>query len=146
MSVTDKADVIETSTIGVSTALRMVGTALAEAARLECRIAVVVIDSGGGPVAEVRGDGVAPTVTTIARNKANTALTLRVSTGDFAETVKANPVLLASLSSQPGIALMAGGVPLVLGGTVIGAVGVSGGRGDQDPLIAQVAAGVLGQP
>jgi glc operon protein GlcG len=132
-------------TLSVRGAMHVVAAARAEAARLDCRVSVVVLDAGGSVLTLVKEDGVTETVTAIAQNKANTALTLRKATADFIDTVRSNELLLAALAGQPGLALIPGGVPVVAGGIVVGAVGVSGGRGDQDPKIAEAAVAALAE-
>lgn len=130
-------------TLSVRGAMHIAAAARAEASRLDCRISVVVLDAGGSVLTLVKEDGVTDTVTAIAQNKANTALTLRKATADFVDSVRSNQVLLTTLACQPGIALMPGGVPVLAGDVVVGAVGVSGGRGDQDPKIAEAAVAAL---
>jgi glc operon protein GlcG len=130
-------------TLSVRGATHIVAAAREAAARLEVRVAVVVLDAGGNVLTLVKEDGVTPTVTAIAQNKANTALTLRKTTSEFVDAVRSNDALLTALAGQPGIALIPGGVPVVAGGVVVGAVGVSGGRGDQDPKIAEAAVAAL---
>ncbi|GGX26821.1 GlcG/HbpS family heme-binding protein [Streptomyces noursei] len=139
----DVYGVREVRSITLTGAQQVVTAALARAEELECRVSVVVLDIGGQVSALARMDGVAATVTTVAQNKANTALTLRTATDVFAEAIKANPMLVHSLSAQPGIALMAGGLPLTAGDDVIGAVGVSGARDGKDLLVARAGAEAL---
>ncbi|GAA3059573.1 GlcG/HbpS family heme-binding protein [Actinokineospora globicatena] len=131
-------------TITRDDAVRVVRAALTEAGRQGARVSVVVLDASGAVTAVVRDDGVTETVTAIARAKANTALTLRTATADFVRAISANTTLFTALAAQPDIALMPGGVPLTDSDEVLGAIGVSGGRGDQDPTIALAAAAALG--
>ncbi|MCQ4085177.1 heme-binding protein [Streptomyces sp. RB6PN25] len=136
--------VLATRSISLSGAQRVISAALERAEELDCRVSVVVIDAGGNVSALARTDGTAATVTTVALNKANTALTVREATDVFVQAIQANQVLVTSLAGQPGMALIAGGLPLTLGETVIGAIGVSGARDGKDLLIARAGAAALG--
>ena len=135
--------VFDTHSISLSGAQRVISAALARAEELDSRVSVVVIDIGGNVSALARTDGTAATVTTVAQNKANTALTLRSPTDVFAEAIRKDLVLLVTLANQPGIALLAGGLPLFYEGAVVGAIGVSGARDGKDLLIARAGADAL---
>ncbi|MCZ4124639.1 GlcG/HbpS family heme-binding protein [Streptomyces sp. H39-S7] len=138
-----EAAVFTTRSISLAGAQRVIGAALAHAQGLDCRVSLVVIDAGGNVTAMARRDGTANTATTVALNKANTALTLHTATDVFGKTIEENTMLVSSLGSQPGIALIAGGLPLTAGGDVIGAIGVSGSRDGKDLLIARAGADAL---
>ncbi|MEO3874769.1 heme-binding protein [Nonomuraea sp. B12E4] len=88
-------------------------------------------------------DATAVVAADVARNKANTALTVRTPTHEFAEAIKQDTVLVSSLAGQPGMALFSGGLPLISGDTPIGAIGVSGGMGDEDLIIARAGAAAI---
>jgi|HubBroStandDraft_6_1064221.scaffolds.fasta_scaffold105580_1 glc operon protein GlcG len=138
-----KTAVLDRRTVSLAGAQRIIDAALARAEELDCLVSVVVLDAGGNVSALARRDGVTATVTTVALHKATTALTLRQATDEFVAAVRTNEVLVTSLSSQPGFALIAGGVPLVANGDVVGAVGVSGARNGKDLDIARAGAGAL---
>ncbi|MEU6407089.1 heme-binding protein [Streptomyces sp. NPDC046985] len=133
----------ECRTVGLLAARRMIEAALDHAQELNCLVSVVVLDAGGNVSALARQDTVAAAVTTVAHNKANTALALRQPTDEFARAVQSNQVLVTSLCAQPGFALLAGGLPLIEDGEVVGAVGVSGARDGKDLDIAMAAAKAL---
>jgi uncharacterized protein GlcG (DUF336 family) len=135
--------VLTIQSISLSSAQRVVNAALVHAEELDCRVSVVVLDAGGNVSALARRDGTAATVTTVALNKANTALTMRVATDAFAKAIQTDLVLLTSLANQPGIALLAGGLPLTREDAVIGAIGVSGALDGKDLLIARAGAEAL---
>jgi glc operon protein GlcG len=60
---------------------------------------------------------------------------------DFYTAISADPAAVASFATRPGLALIAGGVPVLVDGQVAGAVGVAGAMtGAQDRAIAQAAA------
>ncbi|MEU8629517.1 heme-binding protein [Streptomyces sp. NPDC048669] len=135
--------VLTTRSISLAGAQRVIGAALANAEESDCRVSLVVIDAGGNVTAMARRDGTADTATTVALNKANTALTLRTATDVFGKAIEDNTMLVSSLGSQPGIALIAGGLPITEGDEVIGAIGVSGSRDGKDLTIARAGADAL---
>ncbi|MFI0820247.1 heme-binding protein [Streptomyces sp. NPDC021098] len=137
------APVVQTPTITLAGAQRVIAAALEKAEELKLRGAIVVVDAGGHVQALVRTDGAVAVATTVAQNKASTALVLRTPTDEFAEMIRQDTVLVSSLASQPGMALFSGGVPLTSGGTVIGSVGVSGGMGDEDLQVARAGAAAI---
>lgn len=138
-----KAAVLDIWTISLSGAQQIIDAALARAEELNCRVSIVVIDAGGNVSALARRDGTGATATTIALNKATTALTLRQPTDVFVESVQANQVLVTSLACQPGFALNAGGLPITVDGAVVGAIGVSGARDGKDVVIARAGVDTL---
>lgn len=83
-------------------------------------------------------DGARPASVATALSKAVSAATFRQATG--AMPAKGEPDLLLSLSLQSAsggkITSLKGGVPIVVDGQVIGAVGVGGGTGEQDVEVA----------
>jgi glc operon protein GlcG len=112
----------------------------AAAEGLKCNIAVV--DDGGHLLAFARMDGARPASGTTALTKAVSAATFRQETGTL--PAKGEPDLLLSLSIQNAagasggkITTLKGGVPILVDGQVVGAVGVGGGTGEQDVEVAR---------
>jgi len=111
-----------------------------EAARNEARtnqwnVAIVVVDDGGHPLALERSDDCAPVASYIATEKARTAAIGRRSTKQYEDMI--NNGRIAFLSAPIEGALQ-GGIPLVIDGQTVGAIGVSGVKPDQDAQIAEV--------
>lgn len=116
--------------------------ARAKAAAMGLRVNVAVVDDGGHPVAFARMDGARPASGYTALTKAVTAATFRQATGPA--PAKGEPNLLLSLSLPAAAAAsggkgtpLKGGVPIVIDGQVVGAVGVGGGTGEQDVEVAK---------
>jgi uncharacterized protein GlcG (DUF336 family) len=126
------------STICLQDALRAIDAALAYAESAGAAVCVTVVDSGGNVLALARMDGASFLTATLAENKAMTAAGLGMATGDLAEFVGQNPLLLAAMTTQPPVTVLPGGVP-VPGG----AVGVAGGNSGEDHPIAEAAAAAL---
>lgn len=116
--------------------------ARAKAAAMGLRVNVAVVDDGGHPVAFARMDGARPASGYTALTKAVTAAMFRQATGPA--PAKGEPNLLLSLSLPAAAAAsggkgtpLKGGVPIVIDGQVVGAVGVGGGTGEQDVEVAK---------
>ena len=108
----------------------------AAAAGLKCNIAVV--DDGGHLLAFARMDGARPASAATALAKAVSAATFRQETGPLPARGEPDVVLSLSIQNASGgkITALKGGVPIVIGGQVVGAVGVGGGTGEQDAEVA----------
>ena len=132
--------VVAQRNLSVSTAKVIAEGALAECASRGFRTAVVVIDRAGLLLAALR-DEQAPAVTLdMARGKAYTALSFRSPTLEFQKSI-ANDPTREPLRDIPGILALGGGVPITVGGEVIGAVASSGSSQTTDDECAR--AGIL---
>ncbi|MGH3095994.1 MAG: GlcG/HbpS family heme-binding protein [Streptosporangiales bacterium] len=102
---------------------------------------IAVVDAGGNVVAHIRMDGAWIGSVDIAINKAFTARAFDLSTADLADNAQPNAQFFGIHASNSGrVMIFAGGIPLQHDGQVVGAVGVSGGTGDQDQAVAESAA------
>jgi glc operon protein GlcG len=126
-----------TSTLSVRDARRMVDAALAHAERLDVQVTVAVVDGGGRLRAMARTDGASFLTITLATDKAVTAAGLGVATADFGEFAAGMPVLLTGLSGQSEVNLLPGGIPVIVDGAPVGAIGVAGGSNGEDHPVAQ---------
>lgn len=98
-------------------------------------------------VLSARGDGAGPFTPEISKAKAVAAVAFRRSTREMVEQYSGNPVFWGSVPAVlSGQALPStDGVPIVQKGRVIGAIGCSGGTGEQDDTCAQSAAKTITQ-
>lgn len=102
---------------------------------------IAVADEGGNLVAHVRMDGAWLGSVDISIKKAYTSRAFDISTKDLASHSQSGGQFFGIHASNDGkIMIFAGGVPLKRGGKVVGAVGVSGGSGDQDHSVAEAGA------
>lgn len=105
-----------------------------EAEANDWNVTIVVADDGGHPLGLRRLDGAAPMTAYIASEKARSAALSRKETRVFEEMINGGRT---AFLSAPLHGFLEGGVPVVVDGQVIGAVGVSGVKADQDALVAQ---------
>jgi len=113
----------------------------AEAKRLNTTGAVAVVDDGGNLLYLMRIDRTFPAGSAVAIEKARTAATFRMPTRNLEDAVKNGRVSLVAVSAMTPLA---GGVPIVIDGEIVGAVGVSGAASaQQDEELAKVAAAAI---
>ena len=111
----------------------------AEAARNGWPVAIAVVDSGGHLVALHRLDDTQYASIEIAHGKARTALEFRRPTKALEDTVAGGGAGLRVLAI-PGAWPLEGGMPIVAGGKIVGAIGVSGVLSSQDAQVAKAGA------
>ena len=104
---------------------------------------IAVVDAGGNLVAHVRQDGAWIGSIEISMSKAWTSKAFDISTKDLGDNSQPGQQFFGIQNTNGGkVAIFAGGIPLSRDGVVVGAVGVSGGSGEQDHAVAE--AGVAG--
>lgn len=114
--------------LGLAAAQRLAGAA-AEACRQTGRVvSVAVVDRGGALLVLQRDPAVGPHNGEASRRKAFTALSTRKATLALARDARADPES-ANLATLPELLLLGGGVPLLVKGSPVGAIGVAGGGG-----------------
>jgi glc operon protein GlcG len=129
--------------LDLALAKRVAAAAVDEAKRNDAGGAIAIVDTGGHLVYLERIDGTFPAAAAVATEKARTAATFRRPTRDFENAIKNGRAALL------GVAVMTplqGGVPIMVDGQVVGAIGVSGAASaQQDDDIAQAAVRTAGQ-
>ena len=122
-------------------ARRVIAAAEKKAAEMGQPMNIAVVDGGGNLVAHVRMDGAWLGSIEISIDKAYTARAFNLATKDLAVQAQPGKQFYGIHASNHGrIMIFAGGIPLVRGGEVVGAVGVSGGSGEQDQTVAAAGA------
>lgn len=119
---------------------RILAAARDEAQRNHWAVSIVVVDDGGHPLALERLDGCAPASAYIATEKARSAALGRRETKGYEDMVNNGRV---AFLSAPLITSLEGGVPVVVEGQVIGAVGVSGVKAGEDAQVASAGVAAL---
>jgi uncharacterized protein GlcG (DUF336 family) len=121
----------------------------AQAALKKCRdngfqVAVVVVDRFGQPQVLLRDRYAGLPAADTATNKAYTALSFRANTSDLAKSIRSGQ-MDAGLARLPHVAMLAGGVVIETGGTLLGGIGVSGAPGgDKDEECAKAGLDAVG--
>ncbi len=130
--------------ISLFRAQAVIHAAVAEAMRRNWKMNVAVTDSGGNLVAFQRMDGAMLASIQIAEHKAKAAVTFRRPTKVFEDGI--NLMHLNYLLAFDGVIASRGGIPLIDQGTIIGAIGCSGGTDSQDEIVSKAGAAVIQQP
>ncbi|PXW24053.1 heme-binding protein [Paraburkholderia caballeronis] len=118
----------------VTETTRIIEAARAEAERNQWLVAIAVVDDGGHPLGVLRLDGCAPIGAYIATEKARTAALGRRETKQYEDMINGGRT---AFLSAPLAGTLEGGIPVIVDGQVVGAVGVSGVKPDQDAQIAR---------
>jgi glc operon protein GlcG len=124
-----------------SDVVRIVSAAREEALKNQWAVTIAVVDDGGHPLALERLDGCAPIGAYIAPQKARTAALGRRESKLYEDMINGGRVSFLSAPEISG--MLEGGVPVIVEGQVIGAVGVSGVKSDQDAQIARAGIAAL---
>lgn len=131
-------------TVTLEDARRVVAAAESKADEIGQPMNVAVVDAGGNLVTHVRQDGAWIGSIQISQSKAWTSRAFDISTHDLAGNAQPTQQFFGIHTTNGGdVAIFAGGVPLVRDGVVVGAVGVSGGSGEQDQSVAEAGAAAL---
>ena len=102
---------------------------------------LAVVDAGGTLVSHIRMDGAWIGSVDISIKKAYTSRAFDIATKDLATHSQSGGQFFGIHASNNGrIMIFAGGIPLKRDGKVVGAIGVSGGSGEQDHAVAEAGA------
>ena len=125
-------------------ARRIIAAAQKKAAEIKQPMNVAVCDAGGNLLAFERMENAWLGSIDISINKAWTSRAFDIATGDLAKHSQSGGQFFGIHVSNGGrVMIFAGGVPLKKAGQVIGAIGVSGGTGEQDQAVADAGAAAL---
>lgn len=127
--------------ISLARAEAVIDAAIAAAKKRNWKMNIAVTDSGGNLVAFQRMDGAMLASIRIAEHKARAAATYRRPTKFFEDGVQL--MHLNYLLAFDGVIASRGGIPLIDQGTLIGAVGCSGGTDSQDEVVSEAGAAVI---
>jgi len=120
-------------------ALKLLHAAIAKAKEMNVPQCISVVDAGGHLLAFARMDGAFVQSIDTALMKAKTAASYGVPTGDIAAGVD----LKLAIATQGKRINLPGGLPVIVDGHVIGAIGVGSGTGEQDKQVANAALAAL---
>ncbi len=126
--------------INISAAKKIAAGVVAECQSNKWNVAVAIVDTHGSLVYFERMEDTQTASVKIAIMKAEAAATYRRPTRAFVDAIaKGGPAIM----TLPGVVASPGGLPIFVGGKVIGAVGVSGVTGDQDEQCAKAGLGAM---
>lgn len=132
---------MEISLVTLTDAKNILAAAEKRAVEIGQPMNIAVVDAGGNLVAHERMDGAWIGSVDISINKAFTARAFNIATKDLADNSQPGQQFFGIHGSNHGrIMIFAGGMPLKKNGHVVGAVGVSGGSGEQDQNVALAGA------
>lgn len=121
----------------VSEVERILAAARQEAEKNSWAVAIAVVDDGGHPLGLVRLDNCAPVGAYIATEKARTSALGRRESKQYEDMINGGRTAFLCVPLQGALE---GGVPILVDGQVVGAVGVSGVKADQDAQVAHAGA------
>ncbi len=118
-----------------------INAAVAESRKRGWKLNVAVVSPGGYLVAFARMDDAQLASVKIAEHKARAAALYRRETKIFENAIQANN--LHYILSLDDVIASRGGIPLVQGGKLVGAIGCSGGTGSQDEVVCKAGAATI---
>lgn len=131
-----------TLTLTHAGALRIIDGAVAKATALGVPQCIAVVDAGGNLLAFVRMDGAKVLSQISATQKAITAASSRAATGKTPEEL----ALKLAIATDGRVTNLQGGLPIIVDGLCLGAVGVGSGTGEQDVAVGEAGIAALGRP
>ena len=118
----------------------MIDAAVAQANALGVPVTVAVVDGSGVAKEMLRMDGAPLVSVQTALSKAYAAAAIGMAPDDFYAAIESDAAAVAEFGTRPGLALVAGGLPVITAGHVAGAIGVAGAMtGAEDRRIAEAA-------
>ena len=128
-------------TISLEDAKRVLEAAEQKANEIDQPMDIAVVDAGGNLKAHVRMDGAFVGSITISINKAYTAIAFQQETKHLQELAQpGGPIFGLSDAHGGNLVVFPGGIPLVRGDEILGAIGVSTGTVEQDQEVAEAGA------
>ncbi|MDX2423731.1 GlcG/HbpS family heme-binding protein [Amphritea atlantica] len=120
-------------------ALVLAKAAMHKGDELGIKINAVVVDTAGNRLVSLREPGAPMPSMDYAEKKAYTAVHFKQPTDKWAAALEGRAVLANGLAQHEKMALFGGGLPVLIEGVVVGAIGVSGGKVAEDIVCAEAA-------
>ena len=127
--------------INLDTAKRLIAAVEAEATKHRWKLNIAVVDTNGDLIHFSRMDGSQLGSINVSQGKARTAARFRRESRAFYNAFETGHPYVATL--DPTLVASPGGFPLVEAGKLVGAIGCSGGTGDQDAAACKVGADLV---
>lgn len=138
-----RAQLADTKALTAEAVKTMLATAEATARANRWNVSIAITDANGDLLGFLRLDGASLGSVDISLGKARTAARYARPTKVYADRVLADTLTILSV---PGVVALQGGLPVVVNGRVIGAVGVSGVTSAQDEQVAAAAIAAVVKP
>jgi glc operon protein GlcG len=127
-------------TLSAHGARRMVDAAVVQAESMSVPVTIVVVDESGVLKEMIRMDGAPLVSIETAINKAYAAAAIGMPPDDFYAAIESDSAAVTEFGTRPGLALIAGGLPVIADGKAAGAIGVAGAMtAAGDRRIAEIA-------
>lgn len=124
------AGTVSNSSISSSVAATLAQKALGACSEAGYIVSVSVVDNAGVLLSFIRADGAGPHTVKASQAKAYTSASSRNPTSGIAKAIQSNPDA-AGMSDIPDFLVLAGGMPIKVGNTTVGGIGVAGAPGGQ---------------
>jgi uncharacterized protein GlcG (DUF336 family) len=123
------AELPRESVLPLALATKAAGAAVAQCTKDGYRVSAAVVDRAGVVRALLREDGAGPHTVDSSRKKAYTAASMKRPTGELAELVTKMPAIEGIRDMSDSILILGGGLPIEIGGELVGGIGVGGAPG-----------------
>jgi glc operon protein GlcG len=132
-------------TLSLADAEKVIAATREHASKLGIRVSIAVVDVGGNLVALQRMDGATPMTPAVAEGKALGAAMFQRDGGWLLSVANDRPAFYAAISGMARRQMVPGpgSLPIYKGGEILGAVGVSGGKPEQDLECAEAGVSSL---
>ena len=130
--------------LSLDLALMLLARVREEAEARDLSLAAVVVDWDGSVLASQRMDGAALGAMPLAVGKAVTAVSWATPSGEFQQSTQPGGDDWGWNTTDPRIVVYPGGIPLLVDGELVGAIGASGGTAAEDEECVVAAAGAVG--
>jgi uncharacterized protein GlcG (DUF336 family) len=135
------AIVADSASLTLAGATRVLEAALAKADSMGKKFCITVTDATGEPLTTARMDGAPRLAAGIATNKAFSVCGFSgMPTAAWWDAIKDDGALVHGITHTPRLVVFGGGVPVVVAGRLVGAIGVSGGSTEEDTAVAEAGA------
>ncbi|MET3999051.1 uncharacterized protein GlcG (DUF336 family) [Marinobacterium sp. MBR-109] len=135
---------INRATLDYRAALKAVAAAAEQAEVLGVNVSIALVGRSGQPLAQLSLNDAPPQTSLLALRKARTSAGFKVPSNFFRDNNSDDVHLLAALDTHPDLLMLGGGLPIILNGECVGAVGVSGASQAEDIACAEAALAMLG--
>lgn len=109
-----------------------------KAKEINIPVVIAIVDEGGNLIAQHKMDDALLISVSLSLNKAYTSVATKMSTENLSELILPGKPLY-TLENIKNITAVGGGIPIIIGEHIVGAIGVSGGSVEEDILIAKTA-------